>query len=167
MPVTLNSNIPTRSRTKVVADRHQQKKEEAAVAAGGAAGLSTTATRMAGKRGLKAEAGEKVLQNMMESVSTTTQNANRAVREAEGMWGAFNRNVKMYAESIMKKFEAFKNTKFIGPIINSPITRKLSFFAGGVLAFFVLITGINKMIKTGNIAMNDLKSQYNDFRAVA
>ncbi|MBQ8459708.1 hypothetical protein IJ541_06365 [bacterium] len=167
MPVKLNPNIPAHSRTKLSPEQRQQKKEEAAVAAGGAAGLSTTATRMAGKKGIKAEAGEKALQHMMETVSTTTRNANNTVREAEGLWGAFNRNVKMYAESIMKKFDSLKNTKFIGPLINSPITKKLSFLAGGVLAFFVLITGINKMIKTGTAAVKDLHSQYNDFRAAA
>ena len=58
-----------------------------------------------------------------------------------------------------------KNSKFIGPIINSPVTKKLAGVAGGALAFFVLVTGVNKAVKTGAIAVDDFKHQFHEFNS--
>ena len=61
----------------------------------------------------------------------------------------------------------FKESKFIGPIVKSPITAKFSALAGGALAFFVLVTGINKAARSGSLAVEDLKNKYSQYREVA
>lgn len=143
-----------------------EKKEQVAAGVGGAAGLSQ-ATKMAGKKGLQAEKGEKALQQMLNTVQATTQTVNKNSKAVEGLWGTFKYNIQMYSKDILMRLEKFKNSKFIGPIVNSPITKKLSTVAGGALAFFVLVTGVNKAVKTGAIAIDDFKNQINEFKSVA
>lgn len=135
-------------------EERKQKQEQVATGVGGAAGLSTTATKMAGKNGLKAEAAEKSLQNMMENVQRTTSAAKKNVKVAKSLWGRFLENIKFYKNDIIKRF----------PIFNHPVTKKVAGAAGGALAFFVLITGINKAVKTGAIAVDDFKHQYHEYK---
>lgn len=139
------------------------RKQQVATGVGGAAGLSTTATKMAGKRGLKAEAAEQTLQHMMENVQRTTNIAKRNTKTAKGLWQTFKANIKFYTNDIIKRLESVKNSKLLGPLLNNPVTKKLASAAGGALAFFVLVTGVNKAVKTGSIAFNDFKSQYNEY----
>ena len=143
----------------------KKTQEDVAVGAGGAAGITATATKMASKKGLKsATEGEKILQEMMGDVKRTANAVNQTSKTATGLFARFKSNVKMYSADIMKRLNQFKNSKYIGPIVNSPITKKLSMLAGGVLAFFVLATGVNKAINNGSVAVNDLKNQYETYR---
>ena len=164
----INTNI--QQRQPLTPEERKQRQEQVATGVGGAAGLSTQATRMAGKRGLNANAArnaEHQLQNMMEQTQRAMQNVNQNSQVAIGLWANFKSNIKFYTNDIIKRLESLKNTKFIGPIVNSPVTKKLAGAAGGALAFFVLVTGVNKAVKTGAIAVDDFKSQYNDFRTAA
>lgn len=147
--------------------RQQQTKEQVATGVGGAAGLSATATRYAGKKGLKAQAGEEILGRMTAQVSNGIKTVNQTQEVATGFITTFKNNLKMYTKSIMDQLAKFKDSKFIGPIVKSPITRKFSALAGGLLAFFVLVTGVNKAFKNGEIAVDDLKSQYKNYRNAA
>ena len=117
----------------------KEKQEQVAAGVGGAAGLSQT-TKLASKRGLSAEAGEKALQKMMQTTQRTTQSVNKTA------------NVKFYTKDIMTRF---------------PLLRHCAGFLGGALAFFVLVTGVNKAVKTGAIAVDDFKQQINDFKSIA
>ena len=157
----------TAAARKLTPEERKQKQEQVATGVGGAAGLSTTATKMAGKKGLRAEAAEQSLQHMMENVQRTTNAAKKNSRVAKGLWATFKENIKFYTNDIVKRFEAFKNSKFIGPILNNPVTKKLAGVAGGALAFFVLVTGVNKAVKTGALAVDDFKHQYNEYRSAA
>lgn len=152
---------------KLTHEERKQKQEQVATGVGGAAGLSTTATKMAGKRGLKAEVAEQSLQHMLENVQRTTNAAKKNAKVAKGLWGTFKANIKYYTNDIIKRLESVKNSKFIGPILNNPVTKKLAAAAGGALAFFVLVTGINKAVKTGAIAVDDFKHQYGEYRSAA
>ena len=143
----------------------KERKEQVAAGVGGAAGLSTTATKYASRQGLKAEAEEHVLQQMMQTVTNTTNAVNKNTEAAQGLWATFRSNIKMYTKDIMTRLEHLKNSKFIGPIINSPVTKKLAGVAGGALAFFVLVTGVNKAVKTGAIAVDDFKHQFHEFNS--
>ena len=48
-----------------------------------------------------------------------------------------------------------------------PLLKHCAGFLGGALAFFVLVTGVNKAVKTGAIAVDDFKHQINDFKSIA
>jgi hypothetical protein len=159
--------VAAKPANKTTAEERKHNQEKVAAGVGGAAGLSKTATKMAGKRGLKAEAAEHGLQNMMESVERTTRAAKKNTEAAKGLWSTFKANIKFYTNDIIKRLESLKNSKYIGPILNNPVTKKLAAAAGGALAFFVLVTGINKAVKTGSIAVDDFKQQYREYRAAA
>ncbi len=143
----------------------RERNQQVATGVGGVAGLSASATNIASKRAMRAKSGEQVLQQMMNTVETTTRTVNQNTQAAKGLWATFKHNIKMYTDDILKRLDTLKNTKFIGSIINSPITKKLAGIFGGALAFFVLVTGVNKAIKTGAIAVDDLKHQIQEFNA--
>lgn len=158
-PINAKTTNPT-----MTAQQRKEKSEQVAAGVGGAAGLSTSATRMAGKRGLQAE---QQLSNMLETVTKTQQTINKNTKVATGLWGTFKTNIKVYSADILARLNKLKNAKIIGPIIRSPFTKKVAGFFGGALAFFVLITGVNKAVKTGAIAVDDLKNQFNEMRNAA
>ena len=161
------NTIDFRPQPQYTPEQRQQRKEQVATGVGGAAGLSATATRYAGKKGLKAQAGEEILGRMTAQVSNGIKTVNQTQEVATGFITTFKNNLKMYTKSIMDQLAKFKDSKFIGPIVKSPITRKFSALAGGLLAFFVLVTGVNKAFKNGEIAVDDLKSQYKNYRNAA
>lgn len=161
------NTIDFRPQPQYTPEQRQQRKEQVATGVGGAAGLSATATRYAGKKGLKAQAGEEILGRMTAQVSNGIKTVNQTQEVATGFITTFKNNLKMYTKSIMDQLAKFKDSKFIGPIVKSPITRRFSALAGGLLAFFVLVTGVNKAFKNGEIAVDDLKSQYKNYRNAA
>lgn len=143
----------------------RERREDVATGVGGAAGLTASASKMASRRGVKAKTGEQVLQGMMNNVTQTTRAINQNTQVATGLWARFKSNIKMYTQDILKRLENLKSNKYIGKIIDSPITKKAAGLFGAGLAFFVLVTGVNKAFKTGEVAVVDLKNQLNDLRA--
>ncbi len=154
---TVHSNLTPEERKK--------RQENVATGVGGAAGLTASATKMASKRGLQAQAVEPTLQHMMQTVQNTTNAVNKNQRAARGLWAQYKANIQIYTQDLLKRLKSLKNSKVLGPIINSPITEKAAKFGGGALAFFVLVTGVNKAVKTGALAFDDLKNQYHEYNA--
>lgn len=148
----------------MTAKQRQENQEKVAAGVGGAAGLTKSATNMASKRGLQAQAGEKAYQQATQLLTETNKATIKASETATGLWNTFKANVKLYKKDIIKRLDGLKDTKFIGAIVKSPIVKKLAGLFGGALAFFVLVTGINKAFKTGELAFTDLKHQYNEMR---
>ena len=147
-------------------EQRQKRQEQVASGVGGAAGV-TTATRFAGKRALKHEAKADMLAEMYAQVGRTMNNVNEGTQVTSGMWHAFKANMTKYTRSVETLMLKMKDAKFIGPIIKSPITAKYSALAGGALAFFVLVTGINKAARSGALAVDDLKNKYSEYKAAA
>ena len=146
-------------------EQRVERREDVATGVGGAAGLTASATKMASKRGVKAKAGEQVLQGMMSSVTNTTRAVNQNTKVATGLWAKFKHNITMYTQDILKRLDTLKTNKFITRIIESPLTKKAAGAFGAGLAFFVLVTGVNKAFKTGAVAYGDLKYQLDDLKA--
>ncbi len=154
----------TSSQAQSVQEQRKDKQEQVATGIGGAAGVTAAATKYAGRKGLKAQAGEKFLGELSGQVANGIKGVNKTQQVAEGFIASFKQNLKMYSASIMEHLNKFKNTKIIGSIVKSPIARKASFLFGGALAFFVLVTGVNKAFENGQIAVEDFKQQYRDFK---
>jgi hypothetical protein len=146
-------------------EQRVERREDVAAGVGGAAGLTASATKMASKRGVQAKTGEQVLQGMMTKVTNTTKAVNQNTKVATGLWAKFKHNITMYTQDIMKRLEALKGNKFVSRIIDSPITKKAAGVFGAGLAFFVLVTGVNKAFKTGAVAYSDFKYQLDDMKA--
>lgn len=154
-PISFTSNPAV---TSELHNTNKQTQEQVAAGVGGVAGVSQAA-KLAGKRGIKAQAAEQALAEMTNKVQTTVNGINKNKKAVEGLFGKFNHNVKMYTASIMEHLNKFKGVKFIGAIVKSPITRKISSLVGGALAFFVLVTGLNKAVHSGEVAVDDFKSK--------
>ncbi len=139
--------------------------EKVAAGVGGAAGLTKTATNMASKRGILAT--ERTFQGMMSSLTNGASTITEGSQQALTLWGKFKNNTKVFTADILRRFKALENSKFIGAIIKSPIAKKAAAVFGGVLAFFVLVTGVNKAVKTGIEAAGDVKSKLETWHAAA
>ncbi len=136
------------------------KTEQVAVGVGGAAGVTASATKMAGKKGLS-------LQQMMANVTNTAEKITENADKATSLWGKFKKNTSIFTKDILARFKALENTKFIGAIVKSPIVKKSAALFGGALAFFVLVTGVNKAVKTSVEAAGDLKDKVHTLRTAA
>lgn len=147
-------------------EQNQKRQEQVASGVGGAAGVGAAA-KFAGKRALKNEAKSEALAEMYAQVGRTMNTVNEGSKATSGLWHAFRANMKKYTQSVETLMMRFKDAKYIGPIIKSPITAKFSALAGGALAFFVLVTGINKAARSGSLAIDDLKNKYGQFKEVA
>ncbi len=147
-------------------EQRQKRQEQVASGVGGAAGVGA-ATKFAGKRALKHEAKSEMLADMYAQVSRTMNSVNEGSQVSSGLWHAFKANMTKYTKSVETLLLKFKESKFIGPIIKSPVTAKFSALAGGALAFFVLVTGINKAARSGSLAVEDLKDKYHQYKEAA
>lgn len=149
--------------TGMTPEEREHQQEKVAAGAGGAASLTAKAANAASKKNVASVK----LGTMMNSTQQAMMSANKSSKAAKSLWASFKNNIKFYTNDILRRLEGLKDAKFIGPIIKSPIMKKMAGFAGGALAFFVFITGINKAVKDGEIAVVDIKNKYNEFRAAA
>ncbi len=100
-----------------------------------------------------------MLRNMYDRIIKTHKLAAQNNEIATGMWAKLVRDTKRFSKFAMAKLKPLENAKFIGPIIKSPITKKLTGAFGAVTAVFVLISGLSEASKNGKIAVADLKEK--------
>ncbi len=100
-----------------------------------------------------------MLRNMYERIIKTSKLTAQNNEIATGIWAKLVRDTKKFGSHAFKWLKSFENTKFIGPIIKSPITKKLTGVFGGVTAVFVLISSLGEASKNGKIAVSDLKEK--------
>lgn len=144
-------------------EQRKENQEKVAAGAGGAAGVTGTAAKAVSKRAAKIEAKEQMLQQGMEKANRVCRTINKNTQEAEGLLATFRINVKRYTDDIIKRISKLQDSKFLAPIVKSPITKNIASVCGGALAFFVLVTGVSKACRTGAIAVDNFKNQYHEF----
>ena len=149
-------------RTPINQPQNPQKKEntEKAATVVGSTGFVATATKYASKQGLKAEAGEKAFQKVMGTYQKSAEVTSKGIKISSGFAAKFKHDMKIFSEDFMGFVSKLKNSK----ILKNPITRRLANTFGGVMAFFVLITGISKAAENGSLAINDFKDKYRQMR---
>lgn len=154
MDTTINStHIPYSQMTPE--QKAQRRHETQQVAAGvGAAGVTAhVATTRKSSMGML----RKMYADMMQATKTVPQTK----EVATGLWGRLVRDTKRFSGHAMKHLLKFKDNKILGPIIKSPVMKKITGLFGGVTAFFVLITGLSETSKNGKIALADIKDRFN------
>ena len=115
-----------------------------------------------GTAGVTAQVGTArgtTLRNMYEKVLKTSKLTAQNKDVATGIWANLVRNTKRFSNYAMTKLKTLENVKFIGPIIKSPITKKLTGVFGGVMAVFVLISGWSEASRNGKITVADIKQR--------
>lgn len=131
-------------------DSNNRNKETAQNVATGV-GVTGYATRYASKRG--------ILGSMLEKSNRAVHIASKNSKEANTLLGRFWQNSKRYSGDIMRGLAKHKNNRYIAAIIKNPLAQKAASALGGVMAFFVLITGIRQSVETGKLAINDTKNK--------
>lgn len=152
---------PTSTQPTMTAKQRKENQEKVATGVGGAAGLSTSATKMAGKRALQAE---HALSKSSKIITDTNAAIIKNSDTVTSLWTKFKMDKIQITNKITNWIDSFKGSKLISPIIKSPIVKKGAGLFGGALAFFVLVTGVNKACQTGAIAVEDFKHQFNEMR---
>lgn len=141
--ITFNSNLTPEQRA-------QRRHETQEVAVGvGAAGVTAHVGASKGT----------MLRNMYEKVIKTSKLTAQNNEIATGIWAKLVKNTKRFSNHAMNWLKGFENTKFIGPIIKSPITKKLTWAFGAVTAVFVLISSLGEASKNGKITISDIKEK--------
>lgn len=156
--VSFTSNPRPHSSTE--RDKKKENAQNVATAVGGT-GFAAKATRMASKRGL--QQGESTLQSMMQATQDVMHGTSRTIKESKGLVASFKRHYKMFKGDAIKFVSKWKDSKILGPIIKSPVMKGIASGFGGILAVFVLISGVNRAIENGELAFSDLKNQYHKY----
>jgi hypothetical protein len=102
----------------------------------------------------------RTLQTWFANLTNTTRNARQNAAEVTGLFGKFKQNVTKFSGSIINKAMKFQDMKFIGPIVKSPVMRGVAGIFGGAMAFFALITGIDKAYRNGRLAVTDVRTRF-------
>lgn len=154
-------SFTSKPRVNQPVDRDKKEKAQDVATAVGGTGFAAKASRMASKRGL--QQGESTLQSMMQTTQNVMQGTSRTIKESKGLAASFKRHYKMFKGDAIKFFSKWKDSKVLGPIVKSPVVRGIASGFGGILAVFVLISGVNRAIENGELAFSDLKHQYNKY----
>ena len=137
--------------------RMQRRRETQEAAVGvGAAGVTAHvgATRYAGRQGTMG-----MLRSMYEKMIKTSKVTAQNNEIATGIWAKLVRDTKKFGNHALKQLMKFQDNKFIGPIVKSPVTKKLTGAFGAATAVFVLISGLSEASKNGKIAVADIKEK--------
>lgn len=144
------------------AEERKDNREKVAAGAGGAAGVTGTAAKAITKRAAQIESKEQLFQQGMAKVNRTCHTITKNTQEAEGLFATFRVNIRRYTDDIIRRLSKLQDSTILGPIIKSPVTKKAASICGGALAFFVLVTGVNKAVRNGAIAVDNIKNQYHE-----
>lgn len=102
----------------------------------------------------------RTLQGWFTNLTNTTKAARQNAAEVTGLAGKFKQNFARFSSDIMSKAMKFKEMKFIGPIVKSPVMKGAAGIFGGAMAFFALVTGIDKAYRNGRLAVADIGGKF-------
>ena len=102
----------------------------------------------------------RTLQGWFTNLTNTTKAARQNAAEVTGIFGKFKHNFARFSGDIMSKAMKYKEMKFIGPIVKSPIMKGTAGVFGGAMAFFALVTGIDKAYRNGRLAVADIGGKF-------
>jgi len=106
-------------------------------------------------------ATKRSINTMMENVTNAARITSQNSREASTLLGKFKLDIGRFTKDITARVMKLENMKFIGPIIKSPIVKGACGVFGFTMAFFALVTGVNKAVDNGRIAVGDIQSRFN------
>lgn len=154
MPVVFTS-IPEYQRTP----QQQRRETTQGVATGvGAAGVTAQATTYASKQGVFAKFGNPLtkVKELLGFTTKTAKNLEKNSAEVTGLWNKFFKDMKLFSADAWARVSKFKEWKFIGPIVKSPVMKGATSVFGATMAFFVLVSGVQKAVDNGRLALNDM-----------
>lgn len=153
--ITYTSNPNTKNEEK----RDAEKK---VVTGGGAVAATTAAARSkAAKSGFDMFNSAKKVSQGMKGVTEATKTATNVAKQTKGLWAKVAENARWAKNSILTWGSKFKNTRFIKPLIKSPIFRGAAGALGYGFGFVTLISGLSDITKVTTEAVEG-KLLHND-----
>lgn len=143
-------------RAQVSAQAHRERDEVRRQQVAAGTGVTGAAAYQA-----KRSSVNNYLKSWFSKLTATTRTTRQNAQEVTGLFGKFKQNVRIFSTSIIDKAMKFQDMKFIGPIIKSPVTKGVASFLGVGMAFFALVTGIDKAYRNGKIAVDDMRNKFN------
>lgn len=132
--------------------RAKRKETEQKVATG--AGVTGAAAYQA-----KRTSVNRTLQGMFAKVTDVTRTTRQNAAEVTGLIGKFKHNFAKFSGHIIEQAMKFKDVKYVGAIVKSPVMRGVAGVFGGAMAFFALVTGVDKAVRNGRLAVADVSSR--------
>ena len=99
------------------------------------------------------------LRSMFSSVTEGSKVIRTNVGEATTLFGRYKQNVVRYTKYAMKQLSRFENSKYIAPLFKNKMVLGAASVFGTVMAFFALVTGVNKSIDNGKLMVGDIKDK--------
>lgn len=136
--------------------QNRSKTENAAAGVGAAGATAAYASRKAASNGVWATVGNTASRasQFTQKTADTLTVASKNVGWLKKMAASFRLKKAAYIEDFTKLATKAKNIKFIGAIMNNPIAKKAGSAFGGVMAFFVLVPSIMKMVDVADNLAN-------------
>lgn len=94
--------------------------------------------------------------DLLRTTTKTAKTFERNSAEVTGLWNKFFRDMKLFSADAMARISKYKEWKFIGPIVKSPVAKGATSVFGATMAFFVLVSGVQKAVDNGRLALNDM-----------
>ena len=124
-----------------------------------ATGVGTTAAGAAAYQA-KRTTVNRTLQGWFTNLTNTTRTARQNAAEVTGLFGKFKQNFARFSGSIMKQASKFQDMKYIGAVVKSPVMKATAGVFGGAMAFFALVTGVDKAYRNGRLAVCDVRNRF-------
>ena len=147
MEVTFNPAFTSTS----AEDKREQHVQNAALGIGTTGAVSYQAKQYAAKSSLK---------NMFGTVTQAGKTVSTNAKEAATLWGKYKQNVVRYTKFAIEWVSKFENSKYLKPFFKNKLVLGAASAFGTVMAFFALVTGVNKSIKNGKLMIGDLEDKF-------
>ncbi len=154
--MTFTVSMTNFNNNQVLTPEQREKRKEAGQKVAAGTGVTGAAAYQA-----KRTSVNNTLKSWFSNLTTTTRTARQNATEVTGLYSKFKQNVKFFSSSLVNKAMKLQDIKFIGPIVKSPFAKGICSTLGVGMAFFALVTGIDKAYRNGKFAVNDLKGKFN------
>lgn len=106
-------------------------------------------------------ATKRSINTMMENVTNAARLTAQNTKEATTLLGKFKLDIGRFTKDVTARVMKLQNMKFIGPIVKSPVVKGACGAFGFTMAFFALVTGVNKAVDNGRMAIGDFQNRFN------
>jgi len=132
--------------------------EKKVVTGGGAVAAAAGATRVkAARSGFDMFASSKKVSQGMSQITNSTRAINNTIKRSTSLWAKVCENARWAKKSIIEWGQNVKSSRFIKPLLESPIFRKCAGALGYGFGLVTLISGISDIAKvTVDTAQNNL-----------
>lgn len=135
----------------------RSKTENAAAGVGAAGATAAYASQRAASNGVWATVG-----NSASKATQISKETALAIRKSSEHMSKFKKLIELfkykkaqYIGDFTKLASRVKNMKYVGAVLNNPITQKVGAAFSGVMAFFVLVPSVMNMVDTASQIANN------------